>query len=184
MKKHLIAAGLMLAVFAGAAVAADAVKSGPQVGEKVPGPFEPLNINGESANKKNCLYCQYGQAPVAMVFAREVTPALKTLIKKLDACTETNKDADMGSCVVFLSDDKGLEKKLQEVVKDAKLKHTILSIDNQAGPEGYKIAKDADVTVLIYKQRTVQANLSYKKGELKDKDAETILAEIAKMTKK
>jgi len=43
--------------------AGEAVKSGPQVGENVPGPFHPLNINGASAGQKNCLYCQNGTNP-------------------------------------------------------------------------------------------------------------------------
>jgi len=184
MKKHLIATGLMLAVFAGAALAAESVKSGPQVGQKVPGPFEPLNINGESANKKNCLYCQFGNAPVVMVFARDVTPAVTTLIKKLDTCNEENKASEMGTCVIFCSDDKGLETKLQNLVKETKLKKTVLAIDNPAGPEEYKIAKDADVTVLVYKERKVTANLTFTKGQMKDKDIDTVLAEVAKLTAK
>jgi len=184
MKKHLIATGLMLAVFAGTVIAAEAVKSGPQAGQKVPGVFEPLNINnGENSGKKNCLYCQFGQAPVVMVFAREANPTVTKLIKKLDECTAKNQASDMGSCVVFCSDAKDLEKQLQTLVKNEKVKNCILAIDNPAGPEDYKIAKDADVTVLVYKERKVTANLAFKKGEMKDKDIDTVLAEVAKITK-
>jgi hypothetical protein len=183
MIKLVNVAALMLVAFVGSAVAADALKSGPQVGDKVPGPFEPLNINGDAANTKNCLYCQYGQAPVAMVFAREVTPEVKTLVAKLDACTEANKGCDMGGCVVFCSDAKGLEKQLQDLAKDAKLKSCILAIENQTGPEEYKIAKDAEVTVLVYKSRVVKANFTFKKGEFKEKDIDKVLAEVAKITK-
>ena len=85
--------------------AGEAVKSGPQVGENVPGPFHPLNINGAAAGQKNCLYCQNGTNPVAMVFARTNSPELTALIKKLDACTAKNSEARMGSFVVYLNDD-------------------------------------------------------------------------------
>ena len=54
---------------AGAALAAD-LKSGPQVGEDVPGPFHPLNVNGEDAGKKACLYCKAGDSPVVAIFAQ------------------------------------------------------------------------------------------------------------------
>jgi hypothetical protein len=182
MKKHLIA-GLVLALCAGTIVAADAVKSGPQNGESVPGPFLPLNINGEKAGEKNCLYCQFGQAPVAMVFAREVTPELKALVKKLDACNEKNKSTSMGTCVIFCSDDKNLEKQLKDVVKETKLKNCVLSIDNPAGPEKYNIAKDADMTILIYKDRKVASNLTYKKGEFKEKDIEKVVTELSSIAK-
>ena len=68
----LVGAGLALVLLAGTALA-DPVKSGPQVGEKLAGPFHPLNINGEAAGKKNCLYCSNGINPVAMIFARAKT---------------------------------------------------------------------------------------------------------------
>src|SRR5579871_5855386 len=78
---------LVALLAAGALVAAEPVKSGPQVGEKVPGPFRPLNVNGPRAGQPNCLYCTYGANPVVMVFAREDTPAVRTLIKYLDNAT-------------------------------------------------------------------------------------------------
>src|SRR5437588_1198653 len=106
MRKHRIAAVavLTLALTAGMVFAAEGLKSGPQVGEKVPGPFHPLNINGEKAGEKNCLFCQNGQNPVAMIFAREASEPLTTLIKKIDAATAKNSGCSMGSFVVFLSD--------------------------------------------------------------------------------
>jgi hypothetical protein len=42
------------ALLAGGAFAADVVKSGPQTGEKLPGPFNPLNVTGEDAGQKRC----------------------------------------------------------------------------------------------------------------------------------
>ena len=44
-------AGLLLAAGAGAAE----IKSGLQPGEKIPGPFHPLNITGAKAGQKHCL---------------------------------------------------------------------------------------------------------------------------------
>src|SRR4051794_2462975 len=87
------------ALVAGLAVAAETVKSGPQVGEDVPGPFHPLNINGSAAGQKNCLYCSNGNNPVAMIFARDVSQPLTALIEKVDAATGQHKDCKMGSFV-------------------------------------------------------------------------------------
>ena len=47
IRKFLIAAPLV-ALVAGLAAASE-IKSGPQPGEKIPGPFTPLNINGDDA---------------------------------------------------------------------------------------------------------------------------------------
>ncbi len=55
--KFLIAAGSFLAatLLVGSAFAAEEVKSGPQVGQNVPGAFNPLHANGPDAGKKLCL---------------------------------------------------------------------------------------------------------------------------------
>jgi hypothetical protein len=173
-------AAVTLVLFAGSAFAADAVKSGPQVGENVPGPFHPLNINGSKAGQKNCLFCSNGNKPVAMIFARDVDSNLVALIKKIDGATAEDK---AGSFVVFLSDDKSLEKKLEDVVKKEGLKKCVLSIDNPAGPKGYEVSEKADITVVLYKERKVEANFSFAKGDLKEKDIDTIVKGFSKISK-
>jgi hypothetical protein len=163
--------------------AAEPVKSGPQTGEKVPGPFHPLNVNGEFAGEKHCLFCENGPNPVAMIFARENTGELAKLIKKIDESTVANSSAKMGSFVVFLSDSKTLEPELKSLATKEKLAKCVLSIDNVAGPKGYNVAADADVTVVLYKERMVKANFSFKKGELKDGDIEKIVGDVKLIVK-
>jgi hypothetical protein len=165
-------------------VAAEPLKSGPQVGDKVPGPFEPLNINGSKAGQKNCLFCSNGSNPVAMIFARETSEPLTKLIKKLDAETVKNGECKMGSFVVFLNDDESMEKKLKDIVKTADLKQTVLATDVKTGPEKYNVAPEADVTVVLYTDRVVKANYTFKKGQLKDKDVDTIVSDLSKILPK
>jgi hypothetical protein len=160
------------------------VKSGPQVEEELAGPFHPLNVTGSAAGKKNCLFCSNGENPVAMVFAREATPAVANLLKKIDAATQANEKAHMGSYAVFCSDEAGLEKKLSELAEKNGLKKCVLAIDNPAGPKGYNIAKDADITVVLYVERTAKANFAFRKGELTDKDADKIVADLVKILPK
>jgi len=116
-----------------------------------------------------------------MIFAREISDPLTSLVKKIDAATAKNSGCSMGSFVVFLSDDEGLEKKLKELAKKDKIEHTVLSIDNPAGPRGYGVAKDADVTVVLYTNRTVKANYAFKKGEMKDADINKIVGDVSKI---
>ena len=56
---RIIAVGALMAVallLSGVSTAADDIKSGPQVGENArPKPFTPLNLNGPTANQKQCL---------------------------------------------------------------------------------------------------------------------------------
>jgi len=116
-----------------------------------------------------------------VIFAREVTDGLTSLVKKIDNATEKNRGCRMGSFVVFCSDEEGLRKKLEALAEKEHLKHTVLTIDNPAGPEGYDIAKDADVTVLLYVKQKVKVNHAYKKGGLTDREAARIVSELPKI---
>jgi hypothetical protein len=186
MTKLRIAAATLfgLALVVGLAVAGETLKSGPQEGTEVPGPFHPLNVTGENAGEKVCLFCKNGNNPVAMIFAREVSDNLTKLIKKIDATTAENKESKMGSFVVFLNDNEDLPRQLKEVAEKEGIKHTVLSVDNPAGPKAYKVAKEADVTVVLYTNHTVKVNRAFKKGDLQEKDIDTIVADVAKIVNK
>lgn len=163
------------------AASAEELKSGPPVGEKLPGPFNALVVNGPQAGQKRCLVCKHRDHPVAMVFAREVSPPLVRLIKKLDEATVANAAASMGSFVVFCNDDATLEEKLGALATKEGLKQTVLSIDAPAGPSGYKVAADAEVTVVLYAKHRVEVNHAFRKEALTDKDVDRILAELSKI---
>src|SRR5262245_4452847 len=118
-----------------------------------------------------------------MIFAREVSDPLTSLVKKIDEATGQNSSCKMGSFVVFCSDNEALEKQLKDLAAKQNLKHTVLAIDNPAGPKAYNVAKDADVTVVLYNKQTVAANYAFKKGEFKEADIEKILKDLPKITK-
>jgi phage/plasmid primase-like uncharacterized protein len=182
MIRKLLAAAVV-ATLGAVAVAAD-LKSGPQAGDKVPGPFHPLNINGEDAGKKACLYCKAGDSPVVAVFARTAdNPNLAKLVKAVEEATAKNATAELNSFVVFCSDDDKLEPKLKDLAEKAKLKHVVLAIESTTGPDKYNINKDAEVTVVLYKDRVVTSNIAFEKGKLDDKGVEKVTAEIAKLVK-
>jgi hypothetical protein len=48
-------ASLALALLVGSAWGADALQSGPQVGDGIPKPFNPNNVTGKFAGTKQCL---------------------------------------------------------------------------------------------------------------------------------
>src|SRR5262245_38504222 len=118
-----------------------------------------------------------------MIFAREVSDNLTSLVKKIDGVT-ASVGKTTGSFVVFLNDEEDLSKKLKEVAKKEGLKECVLAIESPAGPGGYNIAKDADVTVVLYKARKVIHNHAFKKGELKTEDIEKIVKEYEEVAGK
>ncbi len=102
------------------------------------------------------------------------------LVKKLDEAATQNKDARMGSFVVVLTADKDkMESELKKLAEKEGLKKIVLTIDSAAGPSSYEIAKDADVTVLLYVKNTVKKNYAFKKGDLDDKKVEVILKDLS-----
>jgi hypothetical protein len=157
------------------------VQSGPQVGEKIPGPFLPLNVTGPDAGKKACQVCRFGPRPVALIFARAVSPEIIELLKKLDACTAANSERRLASCAVFCSNDEGLPRQLDQVAKDTNLSHIVLATFNVAGPPRYKINPEADVTVVVYRHSRVEANHVYKKGQFNATEAEKVINDLPKI---
>ncbi len=184
---RMFALGLAFALVASTVTVAEeavALKSGPQVGSDLAGPFHPVNVNGKNAGKKHCLYCENGNAPVAMIFAREPSANLTKLIKKLDAACVKNDSCKMGAFVVFCSDEEGITPKLKKIATGSNLKKVVLSVDNPAGPKGYMINKAADVTVVLYSDRNVKANYALRNADLTDAKIATIVSDVRKILPK
>ena len=53
--RSLLGSSLAMTLLVGCVLADGSLKSGPQVGDHLPGPFHPLNVTGRQAGKKNCL---------------------------------------------------------------------------------------------------------------------------------
>jgi hypothetical protein len=118
-----------------------------------------------------------------MIFAREVTGPLTSLVKKIDAETVKNSNKKMGSFIVFLSDKEGLDKELKDFAKKQNIKELVFTVDNVAGPEAYKVDKDADITVVLYYKQKVEANYAFRKGELNDQKIDQIVKDVSKIIK-
>ncbi len=183
----------LLIVSRSTAYQADAdLKSGPQVGESIPGPFHFPNVNGAYTGNPHCLVCEYGLRPVVAVFARSVPETgkpLDNLLKKLDETVAKNQASEFRGFAVFLSQDftaddtrKTLVQSLENVAKD--LKSIIVCMGGPEGPEKYNINKDAEVTVLLYRNHKVVANFAFDKDKLTDKDGAVIVAAFGKMASK
>ena len=117
------------------------------------------------------------------IFAREITDNLASLVKELDVVVGKNKDKKMAAFVVLLSEDPdAAEKKLKEFAVKHKIKNIPLTVfDGAAGPGGYKIAKDVDVTIMMWRRVTVKVNHAFKKSSALDKKARK---EVVKNTSK
>lgn len=117
-----------------------------------------------------------GNNPVAAVFAREITPGLTSLVKKLDQATADN--TKLKAFVVLLTDDDKAEARLKELADKEKLKNVLLMVEAPAGPPKMDIAKDADVTVVLYQKKKVKKTLAFEKGKLTEPEAGGVVTAV------
>ena len=191
--QRLTAVSLMLLATCAICWADSSIKSGPQPGESIPGPFHFQNINGKHAGNPHCLVCEYGLRPVVLVFSREVPTAnnpqpLTSLLKGLDAAVGRNVMARLRSFTVFLSADytsndsrPALISTLDGLATSLDLKNTVLAAGPAAGPDKYHVNAEAGITVILYKEQKVAANFSYAPGKMAEADVKSILAAVEKL---
>jgi hypothetical protein len=122
---------------------------------------------------------------VVNIFAREITDDLTGLVKAIDSKVGENKDKKMAAFAVLLTDDADkAEPKLEALAKDKGIKNTPLTlIEGPAGPPAYKIAKEAEVTVMLWVGGKVVANHAFAKGKLNQAAIDKIVADTEKILK-
>ena len=171
---------------AGIAAAADALVSGPQAGSRLPDNLLPSPLNVTNAEKPSYAGTktdhteQFGADPVVLVFARAITDPLTNLMKKLDAEVGKHKAARLKAVVVLLSEDDKLERTLSELGKRQEIRRVSLAIMRE-GPKHYKLSQEAEVTVILYKRRKVEANHAFRKGELNHKAIGNVVADVSNL---
>jgi hypothetical protein len=159
--------------FGTAFTASAAVTSGPQPGDKV-GAFTVTKVTGNPDDgvddgKTLCYRCKMGQRPVVMIFARTADAGLAKLIEKLEEEIEEHSDSKLTAFVNMIgSDAEKLKTQAAEFATEHKIKRVALVVpeDAENGPPDFKIAPEADVTVICYKEGTVKANHALAKDAL------------------
>jgi hypothetical protein len=118
---------------------------------------------------------------VVNVFAREITDDLTSLVKQIDETVGAHTDKKMAAFVVLLTDDPdAVEPRLKEVAEELRIEKTPLTVfDGLAGPPKYRIAKAADVTVMMWVGGKVKINRVYAKGELDKAAVESIVKDTS-----
>jgi len=105
---------------------------------------------------------------------------LTSLVKSLDS--EIAKDKSLKCFVVLLDDEDETAKQLKALAKQGSITQVPLTMSvNPGGPPQYKIHKDADITVLMWRGSSVKVNHAYKKGDMTEADVKTIVADLPKI---
>jgi hypothetical protein len=120
---------------------------------------------------------------VVCVFARKVDGSLTRLVKQIDDEVGKNSEKKLCAFVVFLTDDADeLKPQLEKMAEKEKIHNVPLTIGEiPAGPPNYKIDKDAEVTVMLWKGLKVQSNHAFKAGGLNRDQIAAIMKDLPKL---
>lgn len=106
------------------------------------------------------------------------------LVKKIDQRVGAagKSPRTIGAYVIFIDNAEGLDKKIRETAEKEGIKHAAFGIGDV--PNSYAVAKEADVTVVVYNpgrrnKQNVKANFALRQGELTDAKVDDIVKAIS-----
>jgi hypothetical protein len=117
---------------------------------------------------------------VVCVFARKTSEPLASLVKQIDG--KIGENGALKSFVVLVpKQGENPAQALRKLADEASIKHVPLTIgESPDGPPDYEIAKDADVTVLMWHRHRVKVNRAYR-GELTEANIRAIVDDLPKL---
>jgi hypothetical protein len=169
------------AVILANAQAGEPCVSGPQIGQR-PGPYSFLVATGPERGQPTCYVCETAEKPGVIVFARSVSDPLAKLMLACDEAVADRPKGAMRAWMTVLGEKTiGLDDLAKWATK-AGLKAVPVGVfDDPVGPPSYKLADDADVTVIVFENRKVAANFAFRKGELDDAAVKLVSEHFARI---
>ncbi len=139
---------------------------GLQPGQK-PGPYSFLVATGPQRGQSTCYVCETADKPAVVVFARKLSEPLGQLLVKCDEWQLAQPKDSVKSWMTVLGEKTVSLDQLAKWSKEAGIKTTPVGVfDDPIGPPTYKLAEDAEITVVIWSNRKVVANYAFRKDEL------------------
>jgi hypothetical protein len=174
----------VIALLSWPVLAAEPCKSGLEPGQR-PGPYSFVLATGKERGKSFCCICETADRPAVIIFARSPSNSLGKLATGLDKAVSDNKSAELRSWITFLGDDsKELQEKVVKWGRTNGLSNLDLGVFEDAdGPPSYKLAADADVTVILFVKRKVVADFAFRTGELTDERIAEVLKAVPTLVK-
>jgi hypothetical protein len=163
--------------------AEDPCRSGLQPGQR-PGPYAAVVATGPERGQSYCYICETAERPAVVVFARSLSDPLARLVRQLDKAKGEKANGELRAWVTFLSDD---QPTLDPKVVDWARRHAIRSVplgvfEDAAGPPAYRLAREADITVLLFTHRKVVTNFAFRLGELNDRRIDEVMKALPRVT--
>jgi hypothetical protein len=169
--------------FVEVAPGAEPCVSGLSPGQR-PGPYTFVMSTGPQRGQLHCYICETADKPAVDIFARNLSDPLGKLLRGVDKALVDHKTAELRAWVTFLHED---QSSIDAKVVDWGKKHAVRGVplgvfEDAGGPPSYRLAKDADVTVLLSVKQKVVANFAFRAGELTDEKIAEVLKAVPQIT--
>lgn len=150
--------------------------SGLTIGQR-PGPYTFVQCTGPNRGQLYCHICDNAERPAVIVFARNLGDPLGKLVGRIDKAVGDNQQAKLNAWVTFLAaDQSAIDAKVVDWGKQHAVRTVPLGVfEDVNGPPSYRLARDADVTVLLFVNRKVVANFASRAGELNEERINDIM---------
>ena len=157
-------------------------RSGLQHGEDVPF-FYSRVVTGSLMNKSVCFVCRNGNRPVVMLLMRQLKPEFANLMRTVDKLVDGNRAVGLKSFGVLISDEPFRDSSaVQTFAFDSKVKMPLtVGTDAIANNTCQRLHEDAELTVVLYRNRSVVKNYSFRMSQLKDADVAAIAKSIHRL---
>jgi hypothetical protein len=157
-------------------------RSGLQPGAR-PGPYAAVVSTGPERGRSHCYICETADRPAVIIFARSLNEPLGKLAGEIDRALARHKAAGLRGWVTFLhADQPSFDPKVVDWGQRHALRNLPLAIfEDAGGPPSYRLAADADVTVLLSVRQRVVANFAFRAGELNDATVAEILRALPRI---
>lgn len=165
-------------------LAKDPCVSGPQLGQR-PGPYSFLVASGPQRGQPTCYVCETDTKPGIIVFSRSTSANLAKLLTVIDQAVSDRPKGDLTAWMTVLGEKTITIDALGQWAKEQGFKTLPTGVfDDPVGPPSYKLATDADVTVLLFNNRKVTHNFAFYANELDDAAIKKITEAVNKHGKK
>lgn len=156
-------------------------QSGVPIGEKI-GPYSFLVATGADRGKQTCYVCETAERPAIVIFSRKLSEPLSKLVAKCDDWLLAQPKDTARSWMTVLGEKTVALDDLAKWAKQVGIKTLPVGVfDDPIGPPAWKLAEDAEVTVLLYANRKVVMNFAYRTGELNDDAVKKIVESFPKL---
>src|SRR5262249_5354441 len=150
MSIRLALSAALLALVLPAARGQQPLRSGLTPGQR-PGPYSALVCVGPQRGQQHCFVCETEDRPAVIVFARRLSEPLGKLAARIDKALTEHKGAELRAWVTVVGEDHtALDPKVVKWARGHALGALPVGVfEDPVGPPSYRLARDADVTVLL-----------------------------------